>query len=111
MVYQQILEMEEEFNQKIADLVISMSDTVVYVVDVKQFATSAQLTKVIEEAKELIDRTVKFFNKYKERGSLGEYSPIDLVRWLAYLKSQFSKGVLRFSGKGAGRARKTPDRI
>ena len=56
-----------------------MSDIAVYVVDVKQFATIAQLTKVIEEANELIDRTVKFFNKYKERGSLGEYSPIDLV--------------------------------
>ena len=111
MLYQQILEMEDELNQRIADLVISMSDIVVYIVDVKQFATIEQLKAVIEEANDLIDRTVKFFNKYKERGSLGEYSLIDLVHRLTYLKTRFSKGVLRFSGKGAGRAQKSPDRL
>ena len=82
MIYQQILEMENEFNQRIAGLVISMSDVLVYVVNVKQFATIAKLIEVIGKANELIDRTVKFFNKYKERGSLGGYSPFDVVRWL-----------------------------
>ena len=77
MTYQQILEMEDEFNKKIANLVISMSDIAVYVVDVKQFATIEQFKVVIEEANGLIGRTVEFFNKYKERGSLGEYSLID----------------------------------
>ena len=50
MTYQQILEMEDEFNKKIADLVISISDIAIYVVDVKQFATMAQLIEVIKEA-------------------------------------------------------------
>ena len=77
MTYQQILEMEDEFNKKIANLVISMSDIAVYVVDVKQFATIEQFKVVIEEANGLIGQTVEFFNKYKERGSLGEYSLID----------------------------------
>ena len=77
MTYQQILEMEDEFNKKIANLVVSMSDIAVYVVDVKQFATIEQFKVVIEEANGLIGRTVEFFNKYKERGSLGEYSLID----------------------------------
>ena len=80
MIYQQILEMEDEFNQRIAGLVISMSDVVVYVVDVKQFATIAKLIEVIGEANELIDRTVKFFNKHKERGIFSEYYLIDLIR-------------------------------
>ena len=80
MIYQQILEMENEFNQKIAGLIISMSDIAVYVVDVKQFATIAQLIVVMKEANDLIRRAVEFFNKHKERGSLGEYSLIDLVR-------------------------------
>ena len=86
MTYQQILEMEDEFNQKISNLVISMSDIVVYVVDVKQFATIAQLKAVIEKANGLITRTVDFFNKHKERSTFGEYSPIDLVCWFTYLK-------------------------
>ena len=46
--------MEDEFNQKITDLVTSMSGIVVYVVDVKQFATTAKLKEVIEEANDLI---------------------------------------------------------
>ena len=87
MIYQQILEMENEFNQKIAGLIISMSDIAVYVVDVKQFATIAQLIVVMKEANDLIRRAVEFFNKHKERGSLGEYSLIDLVRWFIDLKT------------------------
>ena len=71
--------MEDEFNQKIADLVISMSDIAVYIVDVKQFATIAQLTVVIEDANVLIRRVVDFFNKHKGHGTLGENSPIHLV--------------------------------
>ena len=72
--------MEDEFNQNIADLVISMSDIVVYVVNVKQFATIAKLVEVIGKANELIDRTVKFFNKHKERGIFSEYYLFDLIR-------------------------------
>ena len=80
MIYQQILNMEDGFNQKITDLVISMSDIVVYVVDVKQFATIDQLINVIKKANGLIGRTVELFNKHKERGSLGEHSLIDSDR-------------------------------
>ena len=72
--------MEDNLNQKIAKLIISMSDIIVYVVDVKQFATIAKLKVVIEEAKDLIDRTVKFFNKHKERGIFSEYYLFDLIR-------------------------------
>ena len=80
MIYEQILEMEDEFNQKIIDLVISISDIAVYIVDVKQFATVAKLKAVIEEANGLIRRAVDFFNKHKERGIFSEYSLIDSVR-------------------------------
>ena len=80
MTYQQILEMEDEFNKKIADLVISISDIAVYVVDVKQFATIDQLINVVKKANDLIGRTVEFFNKYKKRSSLGKHSLIDSVR-------------------------------
>ena len=72
--------MEDELNQKIASLVISMSDIVVYIVDVKQFATVDQLKAVIKKANDLISRTVDFFNKHKQRGIFSEYSPIDSVR-------------------------------
>ena len=73
--------MEDEFNRKIGDLVISMSDIVVYVVDVKQFATIAQLKAVIEEANVLIGRAVDFFNKHKERGIFGEYPLVGFTPW------------------------------
>ena len=106
MIYQQNLEMEDEFNQKIADLVISMSDIVIYVVDVEQFATIAKLKAVIGEANDLIRRAVDFFNRHKERGYFSEYSLIDSVCWFTYLKTRFREGVLCISGKGAGRARK-----
>ena len=71
--YEQILEAEDEFNKRITNLVISMSDIVVYVVDVEQFATIAQLIKVIKEVNVLIGRAIDFFNKHKERGIFGEY--------------------------------------
>ena len=57
-----------------------MSDIAIYIVDVKQFATIAQLTVVIEDANVLIRRVVDFFNKHKERGIFSEHSPIDLIR-------------------------------
>ena len=97
MIYQQILDMEDEFNQKITDLVISMSDIVIYVVDVKQFATIAKLKLVIEEANILIGRAVDFFNKHKEHGSYSEYSLIDFFHRLTYLKNSIQRGYsLRF---------------
>ena len=73
-------------NQKIADLVVSLSDIIVYIVDVKQFATIEQLIKGIEEANDLIRRAVDFFNKHRERGIFSEYSPIDSVRRFTCLK-------------------------
>ena len=79
MIYQQILEMEDEVNQNIADIDISMSNIVVYVVNVEQFATIEQLKAVIKEANGLIEQALEFFKKHKERGSLGEYSLIDSV--------------------------------
>ena len=109
--YEQILEAEDEFNKRITDLVISMSDIVVYVVDVEQFATIAQLIKVIKEVNVLIGRAIDFFKKHKERGILGEYSPIDLVHSFTYIKTQISEGALCVFGRGAGRARRPPDRL
>ena len=103
--------MEVEFNRKIADLIISMSDVAVYVVDVKQFATTAKLKEVIEESNELIRRAVYFFNKHKGRGIFSEYSPIDSVCWFTYLKTRFREGFLCISRKGAGRARKAANRL
>ena len=103
--------MEVEFNRKIADLIISMSDVAVYVVDVKQFATIAQLKAVIEEANVLIGRSVDFFNKYKERGFFSEYSPIDLICCFTYLKTRSREGTLCISGRCAGRARCAPNRL
>ena len=105
--------MEDEFNQKITDLVISMSDIVVYVVNVKQFATTAKLKEVVEEANDLIRRAVDFFNRHKGRGIFSEYYPIDSVHSFTYdtSKTQFREGDLCFSGKGAGRARRSPIRL
>ena len=111
MIYQQILNMEDGFNQKITDLVISMSDIVVYVVDVKQFATTAKLKEVIEESNELIRRAVDFFNKHKGRGTFSEYSLIDPVCWFTYLKTRLREDALCTSGKRARRARNSPDRL
>ena len=103
--------MDDEFNRKIVDLVISMSDIAVYVVDAKQFATIAQLKAVIEEANNLIGRAVDFFNKHKGRGFYSAYSLIDLVHWFTYLKTQFREAILCISGGGAGRARRAPNRL
>ena len=66
---------------------MSMSDIIVYVVNVKQFATIAQLKAVIDKANDLIRRAVDFFSKHKRCGIFGEYSPIDLIRWFTYLKT------------------------
>ena len=103
--------MEDEFNRKIADLIISMSDIAVYVVDAKQFATIAQLKAVIEEANNLIGRAVDFFNKHKGRGTFSEYSLIDPVCWFTYLKTRLREDALCTSGKRARRARNSPDRL
>ena len=71
--------MEHEFNQNIANLVASMSDIIIYVVDVRQFATVEQFIKVIGEANNLIRRALELFNKHKERGTLGKCYPINLI--------------------------------
>ena len=91
--------MEDEFNQKIVDLVISMSDIAVYVVDVKQFVTVEQLIKVIKEANVLIGRVIDFFNKHKERGFFSEYSLIDFIHWFTYLKLDSERVFSAFPGK------------
>ena len=103
--------MEDKINKNIADLVISMSDIVVYVVDVKQFATIAQLKAVIEEANVLIGRAIDFFNKHKERGTLSEYSLTDSVCLPTHLKTRFSEGILCVSGRSTGRAQRAPGRL
>ena len=68
-----MLDAEDEVNQKIAHLISTMSDIAIYIVDVEQFATIEQLKVVIQEANELMRNAVKFFNKYKDRGSFGDY--------------------------------------
>ena len=80
------MEIEDELNQKIANLIILMSDIAVYVVDVKQFVTIAKLKAVIEEANSLIGRAIDVFNKHKERSFFSEYSLIDFICWFTYIK-------------------------
>ena len=46
--------MENGLNQKIANLIISISDIAVYINNVKQFIMIAQLIKIIKEANILI---------------------------------------------------------
>ena len=99
MTYQQILEKEDKFNQNITNLVISMSDVVVYVVDVKQFATIEQLKAVIEEANDLIRRAIDFFNKHKGRGIFSECSPIDSACSFTNLKLDLERVISAFPGK------------
>ena len=91
--------MEDELNQKIADLVVSLFDIIVYVVDVKQFATIEQLKAVIEEANDLIRRAVDFFNKHKGRGIFSECPPIDSVCSFTYLKLDLERVISAFPGK------------
>ena len=54
MIYQQILDMEDEPNQKIVGIATSMSDIAICVADVKQFATIDQLINIIKKANNLI---------------------------------------------------------
>ena len=72
-MFQKMLDAEDEVNQKIAHLMFTMSDIAIYVVDVEQFSTIEQLKVVIQEANDLMRKAVKFFNKYKDRGSFGDY--------------------------------------
>ena len=76
-----MLDAEDEVNQKIAHLIFTMSDVAIYIVDVEQFATIEQLKVVIQEANELMRNAVKFFNKYKDRGSFGDASLIAPISW------------------------------
>ena len=80
-MFQKMLDAEDEVNQKIAHLIFTMSDIAIYVVDVEQFSTIEQLKLVIQEANELMRKAVKFFNKYKDRGSIGDYFLIDSISW------------------------------
>ena len=74
-----MLDAEDEVNQKIAHLIFTMSDVAIYIVDVEQFATIEQLKVVIQEANDLMRDAVNFFNKYKDRGSFGDYFLIDSI--------------------------------
>ena len=76
-----------------------MSDIAVYIVDVKQFATIAQLTVVIEDANVLIRRVVDFFNKHKGRGIFSKCSPIDSVCSFTNLKLDLERVISAFPGK------------
>ena len=80
-MFQKILDAEHKFNQKIVDLINSMSDMVLYVADVKQFATVAQLKTVMKEANDLMRKVVEFINKHKERGIFGEYPLVGFTPW------------------------------
>ena len=81
-------------NKEIVGLIVSMSDIVNYVVDVEQFATVAQLKAVIGEANELMEKTVKFVNEHKERGTFSKRSSsIQLVR-LSSSQSQYPEKVV-----------------
>ena len=46
--------MENGLNQKIANLIIFISDIIIYIDDVKQFVMIVQLIKIIKEANILI---------------------------------------------------------
>ena len=75
---------QETFNQAIVDLFDSMCDMVDCVADVSQFATVAQLTKVMEEGNALMRKAVDFFKEHKHRGILGEYlSSVDVMIYLS----------------------------
>ena len=74
------MDVEDARNKEIIQLIVGMSDIVGYVVDVEQFATVAQLKAVIGEANKLMQKTVEFFNKHKQRGTLSKHSSIRLVR-------------------------------
>ena len=80
-----MLDTEDEVNQKIEHLISTMSDIAIHVVDVEQFATIEQLKVVMQEANDLMRNVVEFFNKYKDRGSFGDYSLIDPIRWFIEL--------------------------
>ena len=79
MIYQQILDMEDEPNQKIISIATLMSDIAICVADVKQFVTIDQLINIVKKANDLIGQTIEFFNKYKKHSSLGKHSLIDSV--------------------------------
>ena len=79
MIYQQILDMEDEPNQKIVSIATSMSDIAICIADVKQFTTIDQLINIVKKANDLIGQTIEFFNKYKKHSSLGKHSLIDSV--------------------------------
>ena len=63
-----MLDTEDEVNQKIEHLIPTMSDIAIHVVDV-------------EEANDLMCNAVKFFDKYKDRGSFGDASLIAPISW------------------------------
>ena len=54
MIYQQILDMEDEPNQKIVSIATSMSDIAICIADVKQFTTIDQLINIVKKANDLI---------------------------------------------------------
>ena len=66
------MEAEDAHTQKIIGVIVSMSDMVDYVFNVKQFVTVAKLKEAIEEANDLMRKAVDIFNKHKDRGTLGE---------------------------------------
>ena len=53
MIYQQILDMEDEPNQKIISIATLMSDIAICIADVKQFVTIDQLINVVKKAHDL----------------------------------------------------------
>ena len=74
-----------------------MSDIVDYVVDVEQFVTVEQLKAVIGEANELMQKTVKFVDEHKGRGTLSKHSPVQLARITCSQSQYLEKIVAAFS--------------
>ena len=66
------MDVEDAHTKRITDIIVSMSDIVDYVFNVKQFVTVTRLKEAIEEANDLIRKAVAVFNEHKDRGTFSE---------------------------------------
>ena len=66
------MDVEDAHTKRITGIIVSMSDMVDYVFNIKQFVTVTKLKEAIEEAKDLMGKAVDVFNKHKDRGTFGK---------------------------------------
>ena len=66
------MDVEDAHTKRITGVIVSMSDMVDYVFNVKQFVTVTKLKEAIEEANDLMRKAVDIFNEHKDRGTFGE---------------------------------------